>query len=77
MPAGSDNIIAVDYIEARSWGDPELLERLKGRAKRITLSDGGVEVKHSRVGRLQVFTAHSRFTDRRASVKTSSLLAVS
>jgi protocatechuate 3,4-dioxygenase beta subunit len=43
LPPGSYNIIAVDYVEAGSWGDPELLERLKGRARRITLEDGGSE----------------------------------
>jgi hypothetical protein len=43
MPPGSYSIIAVDYIEAGSWGDPELLERLKARARRITLADGGTE----------------------------------
>ena len=43
MPPGSYNIIAVDYIEAGAWGDPELLERLKTRAKRITLSEGATE----------------------------------
>jgi protocatechuate 3,4-dioxygenase beta subunit len=43
MPPGSYNIIAVDYVEAGSWGDPELLERLKAQAKRITLSEGGSE----------------------------------
>ena len=43
MPPGSYNIIAVDYVEAGSWGDPELLERLKARARRITLSEGGSE----------------------------------
>jgi protocatechuate 3,4-dioxygenase beta subunit len=43
MPPGSYNIIAVDYVEAGSWGDPELLERLKARARRVTLADGGSE----------------------------------
>ena len=43
MPPGSYNIIAVDYVEAGSWGDPELLERLKAHARRITLTDGGSE----------------------------------
>ena len=43
LPPGSYNVIAVDYVEAGSWGDPELLERLKGRAKRITVSEGGSE----------------------------------
>jgi protocatechuate 3,4-dioxygenase beta subunit len=43
MPPGSYNIIAVDYVEAGSWADPELLERLKAGARRITLSEGGSE----------------------------------
>jgi hypothetical protein len=43
MPPGSYNIIAVDYVEAGAWGDPELLDRLKTHAKRITLSEGGSE----------------------------------
>jgi protocatechuate 3,4-dioxygenase beta subunit len=43
MPPGSYNVIAVDYVEAGSWGDPELLERLKTHARRITLSEGGSE----------------------------------
>jgi Carboxypeptidase regulatory-like domain len=43
LPPGSYNIVAVDYIEAGAWGDPELLDRLKSRAKRITLSEGGAE----------------------------------
>jgi protocatechuate 3,4-dioxygenase beta subunit len=43
MPPGSYNIIAVDYVEAGAWGDPELLDRLKAHAKRITLSEGGSE----------------------------------
>jgi len=43
MPPGTYNIIAVDYVEAGAWGDPELLERLKARARRVTLSEGGTE----------------------------------
>jgi hypothetical protein len=43
LPAGSYDIVAVDYIEAGAWGDPELLDRLKSHAKRITLSEGGSE----------------------------------
>ena len=43
LPAGAYQIIAVDYIEAGAWGDPELLERLKTGAKRITLAEGGSE----------------------------------
>lgn len=43
LPAGAYQIIAVDYIEAGAWGDPELLDRLKTRARRITLAEGGSE----------------------------------
>lgn len=43
LPAGSYNIVAVDYIEAGAWRDPELLDRLKSHAKRITLLEGGSE----------------------------------
>ena len=43
LPHGTYNIIAVDYVEAGAWGDPELLDRLKTRARRITLSEGGNE----------------------------------
>jgi hypothetical protein len=40
LPAGDYYAIAVDYIEQGTWGDPELLERLKPKAKRFSLGDG-------------------------------------
>jgi hypothetical protein len=40
MPEGSYYAVALDYIEAGAWSDPDLLERLKARAKRVTLGDG-------------------------------------
>jgi protocatechuate 3,4-dioxygenase beta subunit len=43
MPPGSYYVIAVDYVEAGAWSDPELLERLKTRAKHFTLADGATE----------------------------------
>ena len=43
MPPGSYYAVALDYIEAGAWGDPELLERLKTRAKRFTLTEGQTE----------------------------------
>jgi hypothetical protein len=43
MPSGSYYVIALDYVEAGAWSDPELLERLKTRAKRLTLADGATE----------------------------------
>ena len=39
MPPGSYYAVAVDYVEPGAWGDPELLERLKTRAKRFTLAE--------------------------------------
>ena len=32
--------IAVDYLPQGEWGDPELLDRLKSKAKRFTLDEG-------------------------------------
>jgi protocatechuate 3,4-dioxygenase beta subunit len=53
MPAGSYYAIALDYIESGAWSDPELLDRLKTRAKRFTLADGQTEtidLKVSEIG---------------------------
>jgi hypothetical protein len=43
LPAGTYFAVAVDYVPQGEWGDPELLDRLKSRAKRFTLGDGGTE----------------------------------
>jgi len=43
MPPGTYYAVALDYIESGAWGDPELLDRLKTRAKRFTLNEGSVE----------------------------------
>ena len=40
LPAGSYLAVAVDYVPQGEWGDPELLERLKSKAKRFSLGDG-------------------------------------
>ncbi len=40
LPAGDYYAIAVEYLAQGEWGDPEVLERLKGRATRVTLSEG-------------------------------------
>jgi Carboxypeptidase regulatory-like domain len=40
MPSGTYYAIALDYVEAGAWADPELLERLKTRARQFTLGDG-------------------------------------
>lgn len=41
MPAGNYLAVALDYVPNGEWGDPEILDRLKSRAKRFTLDDGG------------------------------------
>jgi protocatechuate 3,4-dioxygenase beta subunit len=43
MPPGSYHAVAVDYIPSGEWGDPELLEKLKGKGKRFTLEEGSTE----------------------------------
>ncbi|MEP6916716.1 MAG: carboxypeptidase-like regulatory domain-containing protein, partial [Acidobacteriota bacterium] len=40
LPAGSYYAIAVEYLPQGEWGDPEVLERLKGKATRFTLDEG-------------------------------------
>ncbi len=43
LPPGSYYAIAVDYLPQGEWSDPELLERLKTRAKRFTLGRGSTK----------------------------------
>jgi hypothetical protein len=40
LPAGDYYAIAVEYLAQGEWGDPEVLERLKGNATRLTLTEG-------------------------------------
>ena len=40
LPAGEYYAVAVEYVPMGEWGDPELLDRLRSKAKRFTLSDG-------------------------------------
>jgi protocatechuate 3,4-dioxygenase beta subunit len=40
LPAGSYYAIAVEYIEQGTWGDPDVLDRLKATATSFTLRDG-------------------------------------
>ncbi|HSC27960.1 MAG TPA: carboxypeptidase-like regulatory domain-containing protein [Vicinamibacterales bacterium] len=44
LPPGSYYAVAVDYIPQGEWGDPELLDRLKVKARRFTLTEGDSEV---------------------------------
>ena len=43
LPAGSYYVVALEYIAQGDWNDPDVLERLKARATRITLDEGEVE----------------------------------
>jgi hypothetical protein len=40
LPAGDYYAIAVEYLAQGEWGDPEVLERLKGKADRLTIKEG-------------------------------------
>jgi protocatechuate 3,4-dioxygenase beta subunit len=40
LPAGDYLAVAVDYVPQGEWGDPELLDRLKSKAKRFSLGEG-------------------------------------
>lgn len=43
LPAGSYYAVALEYIAQGDWFDPDVLERLKGRATRFTLDEGRTE----------------------------------
>jgi protocatechuate 3,4-dioxygenase beta subunit len=43
LPAGGYYAVAVDYLPQGEWGDPEVLERLKSKARRFSLDDGGTQ----------------------------------
>jgi Carboxypeptidase regulatory-like domain len=40
LPAGHYHAVAVDYLPQGEWGDPEILDRLRTKAQRFTLSEG-------------------------------------
>jgi hypothetical protein len=40
LPAGGYYAIAVEYLAQGEWGDPDLLDRLKAKATRISLDEG-------------------------------------
>ena len=43
LPAGSYYVVAVEYVAQGDWNDPDVLERLKSKATRITLDEGATE----------------------------------
>jgi protocatechuate 3,4-dioxygenase beta subunit len=43
LPAGSYYAVALEYIPQGDWFDPEVLERLKSKATRFTLDEGGTQ----------------------------------
>jgi protocatechuate 3,4-dioxygenase beta subunit len=44
LPAGGYYAVALEYIPQGDWFDPEVLERLRSKASRFTLEDGGKEL---------------------------------
>lgn len=51
LPPGSYYAVAVDYIAQGEWGDPELLEKLKDKATRVTLDEGEVKTLDLKIER--------------------------
>jgi protocatechuate 3,4-dioxygenase beta subunit len=43
MPPGTYHAVAVEYIPQGEWLDPDVLARLKGKGKRFSLGEGGIE----------------------------------
>jgi hypothetical protein len=43
LPPGGYYAVAVDYIAQGEWGDPELLDKLKDKATRVSLDEGEVK----------------------------------
>jgi hypothetical protein len=40
LPAGDHYAIAVEYLAQGEWGDPDVLERLKSKATRLSVTEG-------------------------------------
>jgi hypothetical protein len=43
LPPGTYYAIAVDYLPTGEWGDPDLLDRLRPKARRFTLTEGAAQ----------------------------------
>lgn len=51
LPPGSYYAVAVDYIAQGEWGDPELLEKLKDKATRVSLDEGETKTVELKIER--------------------------
>ncbi len=51
LPAGAYYAVGLDYIAQGDWNDPDVLERLKSKATRFTLADGGAQTLDLRLTR--------------------------
>jgi len=51
LPAGAYLAVAVEYVPQGEWGDPDLLDRLRSKGKRFTVSDGGSQTLDLRLTR--------------------------
>lgn len=53
LPEGSYYAVALEYIAQGDWFDPDVLERLKSKATRVTLEEGKVETLDLKLQNLQ------------------------
>jgi hypothetical protein len=51
LPAGDYLAVAVEYVPQGEWGDPDLLDRLRPKGKRFSLSDGASQALDLRLTR--------------------------
>jgi protocatechuate 3,4-dioxygenase beta subunit len=53
LPAGGYYAVALEYIPQGDWFDPEVLDRLKTKASRFSIDEGGVETLDLPLERMQ------------------------
>jgi protocatechuate 3,4-dioxygenase beta subunit len=53
LPAGSYYAVALEYIPQGDWFDPDVLERIKSKASRFSIEEGGVETLDLKLERMQ------------------------
>jgi hypothetical protein len=40
LPPGEYHIVALDYVDANEWTEPEYLERVRSKATSVTINEG-------------------------------------
>lgn len=51
LPPGGYYAVAMDYIEQGEWGDPDLLDKLKAKATRISIDEGETKTRELKIDR--------------------------